>query len=73
MIKKNDTQARLDALEGRSAHQDQTIDELSVVAAKQWAEISGLKDRLNMLSDKLKEIEAGSDGNPGEGTPPPHY
>ncbi|MEE2997671.1 MAG: SlyX family protein [Pseudomonadota bacterium] len=73
MIKPNHTQARLDALEARSVHQEQTIDELSLVAAKQWGEIADLKDRLNFLNERLQEMKAVSNGSPGEARPPPHY
>ena len=73
MTKPNYTQARLDALEARSVHQEQTIDELSAVAANQWGESADLKDRLNFLNEKLQEMKAVSNGSPGEGPPPPHY
>lgn len=69
----NDTQSRLDALEAHIAHQDQVIEELSEVAAKQWTEIAELRDRLDRLKDKFQEMESGMDGAPGEEPPPPHY
>ncbi|MGB0631758.1 MAG: SlyX family protein [Alphaproteobacteria bacterium] len=68
-----DTNARLDALEAHIAHQDQVIEELSEVAAKQWSEIAALKERLEQLRNKFREMEAGMDGDPGEESPPPHY
>ena len=40
---------RLDTLESTVAHQDQTIEELSDVVARQAAEISDLTEKLNSL------------------------
>ena len=73
MTRSSDTGARLDALEARIAHQDHVIEELSDVAAGQWAEIAKLKERLERLDHKFREMEAGMDGDPGEEPPPPHY
>ena len=68
----DETQARLDALEAHIAYQNQVIEELSDVAAIQWAEIAELKDRLDRLYNSFQEFEAGMDGEPGQ-EPPPHY
>ena len=68
----DETQARLDALEAHIAYQNQVIEELSDVAAVQWAEIAELKDRLDRLYTSFQEFEAGMDGEPGQ-EPPPHY
>ena len=66
-------QARLDALEAHVTYQDQIIEELDEVSTQQWADIADLKDRLQRLSEKFQDIEAGLDGNSGEEQPPPHY
>ena len=68
----DETQARLDALEAHIAYQNQVIEELSDVAATQWAEIAELKDRLDRLYNSFQEFEAKMDGAPGQ-EPPPHY
>jgi SlyX protein len=64
---------RLDTLESTVAHQDQTIEELSDVVARQAAEISDLTEKLNSLRERLSELEeSDGDGGPDE-PPPPHY
>ena len=60
----DETQARLDALEAHIAYQNQVIEELSDVAAMQWAEIAELKDRLNRLNNIFQEFEAGWTASP---------
>ena len=50
---------RLDTLESTVAHQDQTIEELSDVVARQAAEISDLTEKLNSLRERLRELEEG--------------
>ncbi|PPR09522.1 MAG: Protein SlyX [Alphaproteobacteria bacterium MarineAlpha11_Bin1] len=66
-------ESRFDALEEHIAHQDQIIDELSEMAAKQWTEIIDLKQHLKVLIDKLQEIEAEPSDNHTDRPPPPHY
>ena len=73
MIKPNNTQARLDALEARRVHQEQTIDELSLVAAKQWGEIADLNAHLTFVNVRLQELKAVSTGRPGAARRPPHF
>lgn len=73
MSGQDDIQTRLDALEAHIAHQDQVIEELSDVAAKQWSEIARLNDHLERLKNKVEAFETGMDGDPGEEPPPPHY
>ena len=73
MTDADNTQARLDALEAHIAHQDQVIEELSDVAAKQWTEIARLTEQLDRLKNKVEAFEAGMDGDSGEEPPPPHY
>ena len=50
-----DTDNRLHALEARIAHQDNVIEDLSDVLAKQWKEISQLNGRIDYLKRKLQE------------------
>ena len=73
MTETDDVQTRLDALEAHVAHQDQMIEELSDVAAKQWAEITRLNEQIERLKNKVEAFETGMDGYPGDDPPPPHY
>ena len=68
----DETQVRLDVLEAHIAYQNQVIEELSDVAATQWAQIAELKDRLERLYNIFQEFEARMDGEPDQ-EPPPHY
>jgi SlyX protein len=68
-----DLQKRVDQLETHIAHQDQLIEELSDVAARQWTEIEALTERLDQLKSKFQDLEQGMDDPPGEEPPPPHY
>lgn len=64
---------RLDALEIRIAHQDQTIDELNAAITAQWKLIDRLERQIAVLHERVSEGERGR----GEATPidrpPPHY
>ena len=73
MSKQDDTQTQLDALEAHIAHQDQVIEELSDVAAKQWEEITRLNEQIERLKNKVEAFETRMDGHPSEEPPPPHY
>ncbi|NKB21139.1 MAG: SlyX protein [Alphaproteobacteria bacterium] len=73
MSNNTDQAERLDTLEVRIAHQDQIIDELSQVSAKQWSEISGLNEQIDLLKNKLQELENGLTSPPDQDVPPPHF
>jgi SlyX protein len=64
--------ARIDGLEVRIAHQDQTIDDLNRTVTDQWKQIEDLTYRLSRLDEQIRDIEAGG-GNEGPEPPPPHY
>jgi len=63
--------ARLDALEIRIAHQDQTIDELNLTMTAQWKVIDALTRKLNLLEEQARSGSQIAD--PGTEAPPPHY
>ena len=73
MSEQDDTQTRLEALEAHIAHQDQVIEELSDVAAKQWAEITRLNEQIERLKNKVEAFETSMQHDPSEEPPPPHY
>lgn len=63
---------RLTALEERLAHQDRTIDEMSVVIADQWRQIDRLKRRIEAIDDQVAAVENLARSGKAE-PPPPHY
>jgi len=69
----SDLERRIADLETRAAHQDEVIEDLSSVLAKQWKEISDLNDKIGYLKNILQELEDGIDGAPPGDKPPPHY
>lgn len=73
MSEKLDIEQRLEAMEIGIAHQDNTIEELSDVVVKQWAEISRLNDELKFLKSKIEVLEQGRESPSLEDEKPPHY
>ena len=66
-------ETRVDELESRLAFQDDTIDSLNQVVARQDAELRNLKLQLQELSGRLKELnDVGPETASGH-EPPPHY
>jgi SlyX protein len=65
-----DQLSRIDALEMRIAHQDQTIAELNDVITAQWRKIDALDRQIVKLRDEYQNMVA-----PRElpEPPPPHY
>ena len=65
--------ARLDALEIRIAHQDATIEELNSAVTDQWKLIDQLKRQIARLNDRVEATEAAANAAPAAHKPPPHY
>jgi len=65
--------ARIDALEIRIAHQDQTIEELNATITDQWKQIEDLTYRVSRLSDELRAVENSAGVTDEPEPPPPHY
>jgi SlyX protein len=70
----SERQRRLDELESRAAFQDDLIEQLNQVVARQDREILALRRRLEDLESRLREL-AESAGSPAAGGHeiPPHY
>ena len=62
--------SRLDALEIRFAHQEQTIADLNDVITAQWKRIENLESQIRRLHEELQNVDQGR--NAPE-PPPPHY
>jgi len=67
----SDIEARVEALEILTAHQERTIEELNEVISEQWKQLDALKRQLGRLDDQLREVEAGMPAAPIQR--PPHY
>jgi SlyX protein len=65
-----DQSSRIDMLEVRIAHQDQTIADLNEVITAQWRKIDALEQQIAKLHDEYQNLTA-----PRElpEPPPPHY
>jgi SlyX protein len=67
------TEARLDTLETRVAHQDRMIEDLNSTITDQWKQIEALSRQVKRLDAQLQDVRD-SGGSPGEQEPPPpHY
>ena len=70
----SDPRDRLDELESRLAFQDDLIESLNEVVARQDRKIAMLTKRLAELAQKIDDIASGSTSAAGNGyEPPPHY
>jgi SlyX protein len=63
---------RLEALEMRVAHQDETIDDLNTTVTEQWKLIDRLKRELDALTDRVTAASLAPPRDPHE-EKPPHY
>ncbi|WP_142848967.1 SlyX family protein [Telmatospirillum sp. J64-1] len=64
---------RIATLEIALAHAEASIQDLSDMAARQWAEIDSLTTQARLLKDRVRALEAGVDRSPSDDKPPPHY
>ena len=60
-------------LEIRIAHQENLIQELSDVLARQWMAIDTLTRKVERLEDRLRRVEGGLEDLAPAEPPPPHY
>ncbi len=66
-----DLQDRIDRLEVHVAEQERVLQDMSEVAAGQWAKIDAMSAKLDRLLDRLSVLEAERDLP--DDKPPPHY
>lgn len=68
-------EARLDELESKLAFQDDLIESLNEIIARQDRDLARLQLSVNTLADKLRDIgeSAGASGSSPEQEVPPHY
>ena len=63
---------RIDTLEMRVTHQDETIEALNKTITAQWAQLDGLKREITELRERLADAEHRSAAGPATEVPP-HY
>ena len=68
----DDTTARINALEERLMHQEQTIEALNLTITNQWAQIDKITRMAEILTERLRDIESKATQSPGNERPP-HY
>lgn len=68
-----DDPSRIDELEIRIAHQDQTIEDLNAAVTAQWKLIDRLERKIALLDERLLEAEQAVGQAPAIDRPPPHY
>lgn len=65
--------ARIDALEIRTAYQDETIETLNRTVTDQWRQIDALRREVATLRDRLHDAEMKAGASAAPEPPPPHY
>ena len=65
--------ARLDELEMRVVHQDQTIEDLNAAITAQWKLIERLEREVARLGERVADAERSSGDAAPVDRPPPHY
>jgi len=63
---------RIDALEVRIVHLDETIEALNTTITAQWKQIDALSREMLNLRERLEDAEMKSGAGPTN-EPPPHY
>lgn len=64
---------RIDEMEIHLAHQDQVIEDLNSVIARQWTQIEAMARQLAKLGDRVHVVEEQTGDPASDEPPPPHY
>ena len=73
MTDTSSTAARLDELEMRVVHQDQTIEDLNAAITAQWKLIERLERQVARLAERVADAELSAGQAAPVDRPPPHY
>ena len=65
--------SRLDELEMRVVHQDQTIEDLNAAITAQWKLIERLERQVSRLAERVADAEHSAGQAAPVNRPPPHY
>jgi len=63
----------IEALESRNAFQDDIIEQLNSELAVHQAQISALKEQLQLIANRIKDANPQQDDQLSVEPPPPHY
>jgi SlyX protein len=66
-------EARIDELESKLAFQEDTLQQLNEVIAKQDLSLRTLEHQLKLIADKYRSLQSNQIASEAEETPPPHY
>ncbi|MFY8275491.1 SlyX family protein [Pseudoalteromonas sp. SSDWG2] len=70
----NNLEARIESLEAKVSFQDETIDILNDELKAHQQQMAKMRRQMELLGEKLKEVQSGSSLMPQEQEPPPpHY
>ncbi|RCU43785.1 MULTISPECIES: SlyX family protein [Corallincola] len=72
-MSQTDVEIRIDELESKLAFQEDTIQQLSEVLAKQDETLRTVERQLKLMADKFKSMQSHQIASEAEETPPPHY
>jgi len=64
---------RIDHLESRLAFQDHTIEQLNHELTQQQRQLEKLRLQLDLLVNRMREMQVSQIASQAEETPPPHY
>jgi len=64
---------RIDHLESRLAFQDHTIEQLNQELTQQQRQLEKLRLQLDLLVNRMREMQVSQVASQAEETPPPHY
>jgi len=68
-----DLNERMIELETKSSYQEHLIQELNEVIISQQKQLDALEERMQRMSDYLKNNQGSQIARPDEEVPPPHY
>ncbi len=69
----NELENRLNELEAKVAYQDETIEILNDELKQHQVTLAKMHRQMELLAEKVKDVQPSSVGNPANEPPPPHY
>lgn len=69
----NQLETRIENLEAKVAFQDETIDVLNDEIKAHQQQLAKMRRQMELLGEKLREVQSNSSGTQELEPPPPHY